>query len=263
MKLYKMEQAGMPTRYNVAREAIDEAIRTSLNIHEFQAVLRKMGYQCRLDPNHKYWTVTPPGWTKPIRTARLGDNYTRERIEARLYEGAERVRMERFQSRSYPRQGYRLRRRIDRILGRSGLQKLYLRYCYELGYLPKHFQKLTHVHELLKDDLLKCEKYSEEARFLSKNEIVTDQDLAAWKARAEEQIKALSEKREELRGAAKRKLPEEEKVTIKEQIADCTGRLRELRHEKKLAEDIEARSAVMEEKIQTIDKQRGKEMRQR
>ena len=263
MKLYKMEQAGMPTRYNVAREAIDEAIRTSLNLREFQAVLRKMGYQCRLDPNHKYWTVTPPGWTKPIRTARLGDDYTRAQIEARIYEGAERVRMERFQSRSYPRQSYHLRRRIDRIMGRSGLQKLYLRYCYELGYLPKHYQKPSHVHELLKDDLLKCEQYSEEARFLSKNKIVTDQDLAAWNERADTAVLALTEKREELRRTAKRKLPEEEKVTIKEQIADCTGRLRELRHEKKLAEDIEARSAVMEEKIQTIDKQRGKEMRQR
>ena len=263
MNLYKMEQAGMPTRYNVARAAIDEAIRQSLNLHELQAILRKMGYQCSFHPNHRYWTVTPPGWTKPIRTARLGDDYTRECIEARIQEGADHVRMERFQSRSYPGQGYHLRRRVDRIMGRSGLQKLYLRYCYELGYLPKHFQKPTHVHELLKEDLLKCERFSEEARFLSKENIVTDQDLAAWKAGADTEVSALTEKREELRKAAKRKLPEEEKAVVKEQITDLTGKLRKLRHEMKLAEDIEARSAEMEEKINEIDKERGRDVRQR
>lgn len=38
--VYKMEQAGMPTRYNVARQAIDEAVAVSLTIEEFKSELR-------------------------------------------------------------------------------------------------------------------------------------------------------------------------------------------------------------------------------
>ena len=33
----QMEQAGMPTRYNIARQAIDEAVSLSLNMEEFAA----------------------------------------------------------------------------------------------------------------------------------------------------------------------------------------------------------------------------------
>ena len=37
--LYKMERAGMPTRYNVARQSIDEAIALSFTLEEFKAEL--------------------------------------------------------------------------------------------------------------------------------------------------------------------------------------------------------------------------------
>ena len=42
--LYKMEKAGMPTRYNVARQAIDEAIALSVNMDEFKYEMKKRGY---------------------------------------------------------------------------------------------------------------------------------------------------------------------------------------------------------------------------
>ena len=71
--VYKMEKAGMPTRYNVARQAIDEAVSLSLNIEEFKYELRKRGYNYCFDPQRKYWTITPPGGRKPIRIHKLGD----------------------------------------------------------------------------------------------------------------------------------------------------------------------------------------------
>ena len=135
--LYKMEHAGMPTRYNVARQAIDEAVALSLTLEEFKYELRKRGYSYRFDPQRKYWTITPPGWKKAIRIHQLGEDYTRESIERRIYENEPSVRQERLRQNYRMPNQYNLRRRIDRIMGRSGLEKLYLRYCYELGYLPK------------------------------------------------------------------------------------------------------------------------------
>ncbi|MBR4091287.1 MAG: hypothetical protein IKK28_10515, partial [Mogibacterium sp.] len=101
--VYKMEKAGMPTRYNVARQAIDESVALSLTIEEFKSELRKRGYNYRFDPQRKYWTVTPPGWKKAIRIHQLGENYTREAIERRIYENDPSVRQQRL------RQNYKCR----------------------------------------------------------------------------------------------------------------------------------------------------------
>ena len=175
--VYRMEKAGMPTRYNVARQAIDESVALSLTIEEFKSELRKRGYNYRFDPQRKYWTVTPPGWKKAIRIHQLGENYTREAIERRIYENDPSVRQERLRQNYRLPAHYNLRRRIDRIMGRSGLEKLYLRYCYELGYLPKYRQNPTKLHILLKEDLLKCDQYSEQAKLLCKYHVNTDEDL--------------------------------------------------------------------------------------
>ena len=57
----------MPTRYNMARQAVDEAIALSLNLREFELHLKSLGYRVQLNPRRKYWTVTPKGWEKPIQ----------------------------------------------------------------------------------------------------------------------------------------------------------------------------------------------------
>ena len=75
----------MPTRYSVARAAIDEAISRSVNMDEFKHELKLLDYSYQFNPNRKYWTVTPPGWTKPIRVHRLGAEYTADRIQERVY----------------------------------------------------------------------------------------------------------------------------------------------------------------------------------
>ena len=70
--LTKKDEAGMPTRYNNAKKAIDEAIAMSRNLRQFQYELSVMGYHSNFSPNRKYATVTPKGSEKPIRTYRLG-----------------------------------------------------------------------------------------------------------------------------------------------------------------------------------------------
>ena len=69
------DEAGMPTRYNNAKKAIDEAIAMSRNLRQFQYELSVMGYHSNFSPNRKYATVTPKGSEKPIRTYRLGEEY--------------------------------------------------------------------------------------------------------------------------------------------------------------------------------------------
>ena len=257
--VYKMEQAGMPTRYNVARQAIDEAVAVSLTIEEFKYELSKRGYNYRFDPQRKYWTVTPPGWKKAIRIHQLGEDYTRESIERRIYENDPMVRQERLRRAYHRPNHYSLRRRIDHIMGRSGLQKLYLRYCYELGYLPKYRQDPTRLHVLLKEDLLKCDQYSEQAKLLSKYNVSSDQDLSALRLLLEMKMREMGEERDGLRLKVKRVLPEAEITEAKEGVKELTAKMREIRHELKVVGEIKERSAHVRENLEIIDRDRAKE----
>ena len=257
--LYKMEKAGMPTRYNVARQAIDEAVALSLNIDEFKSELRRRGYNYRFDPQRKYWTVTPPGWKKSIRIHQLGPDYTRESIERRIYENDPAVRTERLRQSYRMPNHYNLRRRIDRIMGRTGLEKLYLRYCYELGYLPKYRQNPTRLHIVLKEDLLKCDQYSEQAKLLSKYHVNTDEDLSLLMERIDVKMQELSSQRDERRLIAKRVLPAAETDKAREEAKELTREIRELRHEAKVCREVQDRSGHVRENLEIVDWDRQKE----
>ena len=257
--VYKMEHAGMPTRYNVARQAIDESIALSLTIEEFKLELRKRGYNYRFDPQRKYWTITPPGWKKAIRIHQLGPDYTRESIERRIYENDPSVRQERLRQSYRIPNHYNLRRRIDRIMGRSGLEKLFLRYCYELGYLPKCRQNPTKLHILLKEDLLKCDQYSEQAKLLARYHVSTDEDLSVLMEKLEAEMAGLGQERKELRMKAKRMLPEAEIMKAREQMKELTSEIRRLRHELKVCGDIQERSDHVRENLEIIDRDRKRE----
>ena len=257
--LYKMEKAGMPTRYNVARQAIDEAVALSLNIDEFKSELRRRGYNYRFDPQRKYWTVTPPGWKKSIRIHQLGPDYTRESIERRIYENDPAVRTERLRQSYRMPNHYNLRRRIDRIMGRTGLEKLYLRYCYELGYLPKYRQNPTRLHIVLKEDLLKCDQYSEQAKLLSKYHVNTDEDLSLLMERIDMKMQELSSQRDERRLIAKRVLPAAETDKAREEAKELTREISELRHEAKVCREVQDRSGHVRENLEIVDRDRQKE----
>ena len=259
--LYKMEKAGMPTRYNVARQALDEAISVSANMEEFKSELKKRGYLYQFNPRRKYWTVTPPGWTKAIRTDRLGDQYTREMILQRVFSNDIGVRMQRMRNECRSTNHYDLKRRIDKIMGRSGLEKLYLRYCYELGYLPKYRQNPVRLHAVLKEELLKCDLYSEEAKFLARYNISTEEDLEKKMKSLMEDYSSISAQRSELRQKLRRKMPVEEEAQCREKVRELTAELKDTRKELKLCRDIRERSGQVERNLETVieDRTRGKE----
>ena len=259
--LYKMEKAGMPTRYNVARQALDEAISVSANMEEFKSELKKRGYLYQFNPRRKYWTVTPPGWTKAIRTDRLGDQYTREMIQQRIFSNDIGVRMQRMRNECRSTNHYDLKRRIDKIMGRSGLEKLYLRYCYELGYLPKYRQNPVRLHAVLKEELLKCDLYSEEAKFLVRYNISTEEDLEKKMKSLMEGYSSISAQRSELRQKLRRKMPVEEEAQCRENVRELTAELKDTRKELKLCRDIRERSGQVERNLETVieDRTRGKE----
>ena len=159
---------------------------------------------------------------------------------------------------------YRLPTREHKIKKVGGLYGLYLHYCYKLGYLPKYKKQNTaRLHYLLKEDLLKLDKITQETRLLGRENISTDEQLFSYKESVLSQIKTLTDDRTHLRKQLRKKLSDDELSKVKEQISTITGKLWTLRKEVGLCDDIAERSKVIEANLETVrayeEKQERKE----
>ena len=258
------DKAGIPTRYNLARAAIDEAVENSRTLDEFKRYLSAMGYKYKISPTLKYWTVTPKGWDKPIRLYRLGENYTNVRIQERINENDlyMSINAKPFQTAFYVPKEYSDIRKV-----KGSLYNLYLYYCYRLGYFNKqnekqNIQNYNRLHYLLKEDLMKVDKYSQEAELLGKNRIETSKQLFSYKESLQKEIETLTDDRKHLRNKERRNISEVEKVEVKAEISGISQRLKKLRREISLCDDIAAHSHTLKNNVEQIiaddEKQKSK-----
>jgi len=258
--MYQAEKEGKPGYKNVAKAALNYAISRSLNFEEFKSELRAMDFSFRFDPNRKHWTITLTDGKKPIRIDGLGPEFSKERIMERIYSNDPGVRTKKYRE-IYYRQpnNYHMKKRIHKINTRTGLEKLYLKVCYEMGYLPKYRQDPLKVSYIFRDELLRCEQYSKEARLLAENHVSTAKDLSELKHAKESMISDLISDRVDLRRKLKlRTTPEEQREGLKKQVADLTVKIKDLRSDLKLIEDIEVRSGHLEEKMKELERTRDR-----
>ena len=253
----------MPTRDNVTRQAVDEAISKSFTLKDFDRIMAEMGYRVSFDPNRKYWTVIGKGWKRPKRLYKLGEEYTNERIMERITENSYAVKFSRFTEPQRRVKVFRVKGSLTGAKKIGGLRGLYLHYCYKLGILPKNKkQNYARLHYLLKDDLMKMEAITQETRLLCRNRIDTVEQLLSYKGSLETEKTDLLQKRKELYSIS-RKTGGEEKEAIRSQLSDLSKRLSVIRKEVRLCESIEARNAALKEKLSTIradEEQQRKEL---
>ena len=250
--LYQAEKQGFPTRDNVARQAVDEAISKSFTLKDFDRLMAEMGYKCSFDPNRKYWTIIGRGWKRPKRLYKLGEDYTNERIMERIRENSYAVKFARFTEPQKQIKVYRLKGSLSGARKIGGLRGLYLHYCYKLGILPKgRKQNYAKLHYLLKDDLMKMDAITKEARLLCRCHIDTAEQLLLYQGSLESEKNELTEQRKGLYSLS-RKVSGEEKEAVKTQISDISKRLGEIRKEVRLCEGIAAHSGTLKEKLQTV-----------
>ncbi len=248
------EQAGIPTRRNLVRAAVDEAIENSRTMAEFKKYLSAMGYKYRISENLKYWSVTADGWKQPVRLYRLGDNYTNVRIQERIKENDlyMSMNMKSYQPAIYvPNEKYNPRK------VKGSLYNLYLYYCYRLGYFNKPNEKqnvrdYNRLHYLLREDLMKVDKYSQEAELLGKNHIDTIEQLFSYKESLQKELENLTDDRKHLRNKERRKISEVELAEVKSEISKISQRLKELRKEISLCDDIAAHSHTLKNNVEQI-----------
>ena len=138
----------------------------------------------------------------------------------------------------------------------TGFRALYLYYCYKLGVFPKRRpQSRARLHFLLREDLIKLNKISQEVRLLARHHIDTAEQLALYKKEQEVQITTLSAQRRALQKALRTKFVRdspEQADAHRAQIKELSERLKALRREVHLCNDIAERSGVMAEKLKAV-----------
>ena len=146
----------------------------------------------------------------------------------------------------------------------GGLRGLYLHYCYLLGILPKIHPSISskQVHVLLREDLLKLNTISKEAKLLCHYHIDTVEKLFSLKERLQKKMEQCVEERKHLRYKIRADRPEEEIQDLKEQIKGLTEEIGTLRKEVVLCDGIAARSKVIEEKFKMVREEKEKKEEQ-
>lgn len=142
--LYFAEKNGEPTRYNLMREALDTALKVSVDGNDLRKALREQGYELDANPTHKYATLRRIGSKKAVRLYRLGEDYDlpalRERMEENRQRYAYDLSYQRYKpipiKRPQPKR-LRLNGSFSTVKKIDGFRGLYLYYCYCLGILPK------------------------------------------------------------------------------------------------------------------------------
>ena len=243
---WQAEQDGRPTWRGIVKADVDKAIRQSMTEKQFFENLRHMGYEVKVG---KDLSVRPPGKERFVRLRRnFGEAYAIEGIRKRILAQARPER--RFLPADTPPKRVRYLGRLHQAKRMTGLRALYFYYLYRMGVLPKKRTSTPkQVLFLFREDIRFIRNIAVETRLLAKHHIDTTEQLIAYKADLVVQISGISESRKTLRREARGMRDEAEQATAKGRITVLSGRLKTLRREVKLCEEIEKRSMEIKDKL--------------
>ena len=241
---WSAEHLGKPTIRSQIRADMDAAISLSATWRDFERILADRGYQLKLCSENgtalKYPGIRPEGAKGYFRLHKLGRAYEPETIKARIL----RNRLPEEYSPPPKRQvrykgNYKKRRKL------SGLRTMYYHYCYRLHILQRH-TSAKRVSFSMRQDVTRLERLDAQLRFLIRNRIDTAEQLSGHREKAVEQVFSLYAERNTLRSELKRtqrKGDEAHEEELKKQISEISLRLKTLRKEVKLCDEIQEHSA--------------------
>ncbi|MCI9670164.1 MAG: relaxase/mobilization nuclease domain-containing protein [Lawsonibacter sp.] len=243
---WEAEQTGRPTIRGMIRQDIDAIIGQSYTYKSFWEQLRRQGYQVKSGPNVKHTAIQPPGGKKYIRLDSLGEGYTEADIQARLaaIRSGEAPPPNTSKPPSpasipwlTPGRRYRVQGGISRYRPRklTGFRALYFKYLYLLGAVPTRRPR-NRAAFLLREEIIKFDRYQKQFSYLMKNHIETETQLSMQYDALQAEIDALTDQRRDLYNAKRAGRLGEDAAA---EIPAITARLRELRWELKLCIRIE------------------------
>ena len=233
---WKAEQEGKPTWRTAIRLDIRESVQESYSWSQFLKEMEKRGYTWKL--NRKYISLKAPGMERYIRLRSLGKNYSEEEIRGQILQPkVKRV--------------YQKAVQIHPKKKLTGIQALYYSYLYQMGVLPKRPKRSPYA---VREDIRKLDRRIEQIEFLMKHDIITREQLAAYREPLQKQIAELMKERRRLyrNGGSK---------TGEERLSEINEELKRLRKEVRMTVQIEKHSLEIEARLQEAEEQSQDEKR--
>ena len=233
---WKAEQEGKPTWRTAIRLDIRESVQESYSWSQFLKEMEKRGYTWKL--NRKYISLKAPGMERYIRLRSLGKNYSEEEIRGQILQPkVKRV--------------YQKAVQIHPKKKLTGIQALYYSYLYQMGVLPKRPKRSPYA---VREDIRKLDRRIEQIEFLLKHDIITREQLAAYREPLQKQIAELMKERRRLYRNGGRE-------TGEERLSEINEELKRLRKEVRMTVQIEKHSLEIEARLQEAEEQNQNEKR--
>ena len=253
--IYFAEKNGEPTKFNLMRQAIDYAVDHALNFKEFKTIMTDQGYVVNLNENRTYWTIRSVNSKKSVRMIRLGEEYSNQEIQRRIYEREPQAAWksnreyytERKEMRYFQPKRIVFRGSFKKTKKYTGIYTLYLHYCYLLGKLPKHHQRQPLSPEM-KEAWRHLDRLSAQVTLLCHKELNTLEDVSNFIKETDSSIKEVTAARQKIYNKLRR-CSEEERPRLLKSRDDCTMLLKQYRKEKRVALTIIEDNPTIKENI--------------
>lgn len=242
--LYFAEKNNEPTKYNLMRMAIDEAIKISPTPKEFVKIMRKKGYIVDINPQRKYPTIRSVNDSRNTRLKTLGVNYDWNNIVEQIYTQdsftlfpAYKEFNRESKTKYVKTTKYIFKGSFASVKKVTGLKALYLYYCYRLGYLPRKNQHKPLSPEM-KQACRKIDKLSAQVCLISKYNLNDTNDVHQFINKNNKQLVLITNQRNQIYNKLRR-CKDTDIISSLKSERDCyTKELTKLRQEIKTANAI-------------------------
>ncbi len=242
--LYFAEKNNEPTKYNLMRTAIDEAIKISPVPKEFIKIMRKKGYIVDINSQRKYATIRSVNDSRNTRLKTLGEKYDWNNIVEQIntqdgfalfsaYKAFNRESKIKY----IKPEKHIFKGSFTTVRKISGLKALYLYYCYRLGYFPKK-KHHKHLSPEMKEAWRKIDRYSIQVILISKYNLDDTDKVKQFINDNKEQIITIKNQRNQIYNKLRRCKDTGKISTLKFERDVCTKQLTKLRKEIKTANTI-------------------------
>ena len=241
------EKDGKPTRYNVYREDIREALKNSFTVRDAEKYLRRLGYITDFT-SEVHYRIRLPQYAHFTRLDTLDRRWVPENLHRFLapHPKITKLAVVRWQTNvpDYLRSAGQVHQKPTHIY------RLYLYYCYQLGILPKGTTYKPNS-PFLREELRKLDQYDRETHFLSETHIETMDELQSFIADTQKNLDQLTAERTTIQNKMRRADPET-KESLRQQKTEKTASITILREKLKLAKSVEARSFHMQKTLDLV-----------
>lgn len=242
--IYFAEKRGEPTKYNLMRQAIDEAMEMSITVEQFKKVLYKKGYIINNDYNRKYPTIRSIHDKKDTRLYRLGEEYNIENISYEVNHNPY-YYQQRYYDYIKPKKKYYNKNKVYKFKGnfksmsrKSTIELLFIVLFYFLGIYPKEKPIHKPLSAEMKREVAKLERYSNQVILITSEKLETIEDVKEYISKTTDEIVDVTKLRQKYRNKLRNCTNEDLIKEYKDKRDVCSALLKDYRNKLKIANQI-------------------------